>query len=204
MLGKLFVISAPSGAGKTSLVKGLISSAVHNLCLSISHTTRPPRLGEQDGVDYHFVSEPTFQQMVHKGDFLEHAQVFSHNYGTAYKNIHDQLAQGKDVLLEIDWQGARQVRSKFPDTIGIFILPPSKEKLNERLHGRGQDSEAVINQRMESAYSELSHYKEFDYLIVNDQFDLALEEFKSVVISQRLQSAAQEEQLKMLLIDLLR
>ncbi|CAH9019386.1 guanylate kinase [Candidatus Nitrosacidococcus sp. I8] len=203
MLGKLFVISAPSGAGKTSLVKGLISSAIDNLCLSISHTTRPPRPSEQDGVDYYFVSEPTFQQMAHEGDFLEHAQVFNHNYGTAYKSIHDQLTQGKDVLLEIDWQGARQVQAKFPDTIGIFILPPSKEALNKRLHGRGQDSEVVIKQRMEAAHSELSHYKEFDYLIVNDQFDLALEAFKSIVISQRLESIVQEERLKMLLIDLL-
>lgn len=200
--GTLFIVSAPSGAGKTSLLKALIE--VHDgLRVSVSHTTRSKRPGETDGVDYHFVDPDTFTRMVEQGEFLEHAQVFENYYGTAESNIRNQLGSGVDVILEIDWQGARQVRSRFPDTVSIFILPPSREALRERLGNRGQDSEVVIERRMRDAIAEMSHYPEYDYLVINDQFDRALRELGSLVTARRLRCPAQVQRLQAVLEGLL-
>lgn len=183
--GDLFTISAPSGAGKTRLVKALIEEEP-NLALSISHTTRPMRPGEQNGLDYHFVDHQAFTAMVEAGEFLEHAQVFDNYYGTAQSSVEAQLAEGQDVLLEIDWQGAAQVRRLRPDVISIFILPPSKEVLLQRLRDRGQDSDEVIARRMAAARDEITHYAEADFLVVNDDFDTALADMLSIIRSQRL------------------
>jgi guanylate kinase len=202
MSGNLFIVAAPSGAGKTSLVKALVSSMA-GVCLSVSHTTRLPRPGEQDGVDYHFVDEATFKTMQHAGDFLEHAQVFDHYYGTAHQSMVQLLNQGLDVILEIDWQGSRQVRARFPYSTGIFILPPSRETLERRLHLRGQDEEPVIARRMRDACAEISHYSEFDYLIVNGDFKTALEDLAAIIRSQRLLRLRQEKKLRLLLCELL-
>ncbi|MDH5370972.1 MAG: guanylate kinase, partial [Gammaproteobacteria bacterium] len=177
-LGTLFVISAPSGAGKTSLVKALLEQT-NDIGVSVSHTTRLKREGEQDGVDYHFVDKESFISMVEQGAFLEHAQVFDNYYGTAVTNIETKLNQGEDVILEIDWQGAAQVRKQLPYAVNIFILPPSQAALEERLRGRGQDSDEIIARRMRDAKSETSHYSEYDYLVVNDDFESALTELKS-------------------------
>ena len=185
--GSLFIIAAPSGGGKTSLVNGLLSRD-SRLVLSISHTTRPPRPREVDGGHYYFVSETEYEQMVDKGDFLEHARVFDHYYGTNRNSVGLQLAQGRDVILEIDWQGARQVRSAFPGACFIFIIPPSVEILRKRLTGRGQDSAAVIQRRMRDAQAEISHWAEFDQLVVNDDFDTALEELHAIINDHRKQS----------------
>ncbi len=201
--GTLFIISAPSGAGKTSLVRALLDSMGSELQLSISHTTRYPRPGEVDGKDYHFVDTKTFEQMVAGKAFLEHAQVFDNFYGTARVSVEAQLANGNDVILEIDWQGAQQVRTAMPSSVGIFILPPSVEVLNERLHDRGQDDDDVIAKRMQDAVSEISHYDEYDYLVINDVFQAALEELSSIIHSQRLgltrQTARHSELLQALL-----
>lgn len=178
--GNLFVLSAPSGAGKTSLAKALVG-AVPNLAFSISHTTRPPRPGEEDGVDYYFVDEAQFQEMVEGGTFLEHACVFDHRYGTSREAVERLLAAGKDVVFDVDWQGARAIKQKMPQAHTIFILPPSREALEERLAGRGQDSRKVIERRMQAAVSEMQHYREFDYLVVNDDFAAALEDLKAIV-----------------------
>ncbi len=192
MKGTLFVVSAPSGAGKTSLVKALVEDTP-NLQVSVSHTTRPQRPGETNGVNYHFVSPEQFAQMLDESAFLEHAEVFGNLYGTATKGVEALLAQGEDVILEIDWQGAQQIRRQIADAVSIFILPPSREILKERLEGRGQDSESVISGRMAQASEQLSHYVEFDYLVINDVFNTAVAELKSIVLSQRLRSERQSQ-----------
>ena len=182
--GSLFIIAAPSGGGKTSLVNALLKHDPR-LVLSISHTTRPARPGELDGQHYHFVTEPEYEQMVKNGDFMEHAQVFDYYYGTNRKSVALQLEQGLDVILEIDWQGARQVRTVFPDCCLVFIIPPSLDDLRKRLTGRGQDSAKVIQRRMRDAQAEISHWAEFDHLVVNDNFDTALEELLAIINDHR-------------------
>jgi guanylate kinase len=188
--GSLFIIAAPSGAGKTSLVSALLKHD-SRLVLSTSHTTRPSRPGEVDGEHYHFVSEADYKQMVQNGDFMEHARVFDYYYGTNRNSVALQLEQGHDVILEIDWQGARQVRSAFPDCCLIFIIPPSLETLRQRLTGRGQDSKSVILRRMRDAQAEISHWAEFDQLVVNDNFDTALEELLAIINDHRTQQPRQ-------------
>lgn len=200
--GTLYIFAAPSGAGKTSLVKALVEK-VDNIEVSVSHTTRIPRPGEVDGINYHFIDIAAFQAMVAKGDFLEHAQVFDNFYGTARAKIEQRLAAGVDVILEIDWQGARQVRAQFPDCIGVFILPPSRQGLEERLRGRGQDEEEVIARRMRDAVSEMSHYAEFDYLVINDDFQTALAELAAIVTARRLRTEIQASRHKQILQTLL-
>lgn len=200
--GNLYVISAPSGAGKTSLVKALLETS-QGITVSVSHTTRAPRPGEQDGVHYHYVSVDTFKALVEQGAFLEHAQVFDNFYGTASSSVEDKLQQGLDVILEIDWQGARQVRKRFPDCIGIFILPPSREALEQRLRGRGQDSDEIIARRMRDAQSEASHYGEYHYLVINDDFDTALVELRSIFVAERLHLERQKPRHQALLDALL-
>ncbi|MEJ2463517.1 MAG: guanylate kinase [Candidatus Thiodiazotropha sp.] len=188
--GTLYILSAPSGAGKTSLLKAL-RERDGDLHVSVSHTTRPMRPGEEDGVHYHFVEKAAFLAKVEQGDFLEHAEVFGNYYGTDEASVRTQLEAGQDTVLEIDWQGAQQVRKRFPDAVSIFILPPSPEALHERLSNRGQDSEEVIQGRMRQAVSEMSHYAEFDYLVFNDDFDQALSELAAIVSSQRLRLSHQ-------------
>ena len=201
-LGTLYVISAPSGAGKTSLVKALLEKT-EGIGVSVSHTTRAMREGEQDGVDYHFTEKAAFEKMVEESAFLEHAQVFDNYYGTAIANIEAKLKQGEDVILEIDWQGAAQVRKQLPYSVNIFILPPSQAALEERLRGRGQDSDEIIARRMRDAKNETSHYSEYDYLVVNDDFDDALIELKSIVLARRSRFEAQSQRLSPLLQELL-
>ena len=201
-LGTLYVISAPSGAGKSSLVKALIEKT-SAIGVSVSHTTRAKREGEQDGVDYNFIDKESFIAMVGESAFLEHAQVFDNYYGTAIANIEDKLKQGEDVILEIDWQGAAQVRKQLPYAVNIFILPPSLSALEERLQGRGQDSDEIIARRMRDAKSETSHYSEYDYLVVNDDFENALIELKSIVLARRSRYGAQSVHLAPLLKELL-
>lgn len=200
--GTLFIISAPSGAGKTSLVKKLIAQTQH-LTVSVSHTTRARREGEQSGQDYFFVSPDEFRTMIDQQAFLEHARVFDNHYGTASQTVEDSLAAGLDVILEIDWQGAQQVRQMRPDTQSIFILPPSIDVLHQRLQGRGQDSEEVIARRMRDAVTEMSHYAEFDYLVVNDDFEQALTELQSIIIANRQLKSRQQHKLAPLLQELL-
>jgi len=200
--GTLYIISAPSGAGKTSLVRELVSN-LDDVVVSVSHTTRTMRDGEQDGVDYHFLDKETFLSMVEHSAFLEHARVFDNYYGTSQKHVEQQLLSGKDVILEIDWQGARQVRRLMQESQSVFILPPSREALRERLQNRGQDGEDVIARRMQDAVNEMSHYAEFDYLIVNDDFDQALNELKCVIKVNSLRQIRQEHSLEKLLIELL-
>ena len=201
-IGNLYIVSAPSGAGKTSLVKSLVETTPE-VVVSVSHTTRPPRPGERDGVHYHFVSSATFEAMQAEGAFLEHAQVFGNRYGTSRAVVLAQLAAGLDVILEIDWQGARQVRALLPSSTTIFILPPSREALRQRLAGRGQDSPETIERRMAAALSELSHYAEFDYLVINDRFSAALEALRAIVIANRQRREAQLERQRGLLGTLL-
>ena len=179
-MANLFIIAAPSGCGKTSLVKALLGNS-KNLAVSVSHTTRKPRKGEIDGENYHFVSNETFEQMISNNDFLEYAEVFGNMYGTAKTNIYEKLDSNINTILEIDWQGARQVRQNMPEVISIFILPPSKNVLLERLTTRGQDDKATISERMENSEKEMSHYNEFGYLIINDQFDSALKNLKAII-----------------------
>lgn len=200
--GTLYTVSAPSGAGKTSLVKALVESTA-NIQVSVSHTTRPMRPGERDGVNYHFVSRELFAEMLSAAEFLEHAQVFNNFYGTSKGWVESTLQAGLDVILEIDWQGAAQVRRQIPDAVGVFILPPSRETLHSRLTGRGQDSDQVIAARMAEAKNELSHYVESDYLIVNDDFDVALMEFKAIIQAQRLRQVPQAQRHQALLRSLL-
>ncbi|WP_062264602.1 guanylate kinase [Endozoicomonas arenosclerae] len=183
--GKLYIIAAPSGAGKTSLVKAMVQSTPH-VKVSVSHTTRPIRPGETDGVNYHFTSKEIFLELMSRGQFLEHAEVFGNYYGTSEAWVREQLDTGEDVILEIDWQGAQQVRKLMPEAVSIFILPPSKEALRERLIGRGTDDMAVIDRRMNQAVDEMSHYAEFDYLVINDEFDLALRDLQTIIRSRRL------------------
>lgn len=189
-LGKLFIVTAASGAGKTSLVNALLKQDAR-LRLSVSHTTRKPRPGETHGVDYHFVDESTFLRMLAEMQFLENAEVHGARYGTAQAQVLETLSQGYDVILEIDWQGAAQVRRLFPQAIGIFILPPSMEALAERLNQRGQDSAETIAKRVLAAREEMRHVGEFDYVIINDDFTLALQELDSIVRAQRLVGADQ-------------
>ena len=200
--GTLYTVSAPSGAGKTSLVKALLACD-SRIQVSVSHTTRPMRPGEIEGKDYCFVDHDSFAAMVENDAFLEHAQVFENNYGTSKSWVNDALSQGIDVILEIEWQGAEQVRRLMPDAQGIFILPPSREALRERLQGRGQDEDTVIERRMQEAISEMSHYTESQWLIINDNFEEALAELRGVISAQRLQTPKQARQFAPLLNDLL-
>lgn len=197
--GILYTVSAPSGAGKTSLVNALIARC-DQLRVSVSHTTRPQRPGEQDGVNYHFVDEAAFLGMLEQAAFLEHARVFGNLYGTSQVWVEEQLAAGTDVILEIDWQGAEQVKRLLPATRAIFILPPSRQTLEQRLTGRGQDDQAIIATRMAQAVEEMSHYVQSDFLVVNNDFEQALAELEAIVVCQRLQTTRQQE----VLIDLLR
>ena len=187
----LFTISAPSGAGKTSLVKALLEKRADSVAVSVSHSTRPKRPGEVDGAAYHFVSLARFEEMVANGEFLEHARVFDNCYGTARASVDTLLASGKHVILEIDWQGARQVKAKLPDTVGIFILPPSREQLEQRLRARATDDDAVIERRMRDADREMSHYHDAEYLVINDDFEQALFDLDAIIHSQGLTRARQ-------------
>ena len=178
--GRLFIFSAASGTGKTSLAKALLER-LPDLAFSVSHTTRAPRPGEQHGVHYYFVNQQQFDEMVAADRFLEHAKVFGNSYGTSRSTTENMLRQGKSIIFDIDWQGARAIKEKLPEAVSIFILPPSRAVLEERLTGRGQDSPEVIAQRMREAVSEMSHYKEFDHLVVNDDFDAALNDLKAII-----------------------
>ena len=200
--GQLYTVSAPSGAGKTSLVKALLQTT-DNLLVSVSHTTRKMRSGEEHGKDYFFVDESEFLALLNDGQFLEHARVFDHYYGTSRAAVDANLENGNDVLLEIDWQGAQQVHKLMPECRGIFILPPSREVLVERLRGRGQDSEEVIARRTLDAVTEMSHYKDADYLIINDDFDTARAEFSAIICSARLEQHSQTQRHAALLSSLL-
>ncbi len=201
-LGTLYIVSAPSGAGKTSLVKALLEQD-QQICVSVSHTTRDMRPGEVDGKDYNFVALSDFDAMIGRGEFLEFAEVFTNKYGTSQVWVEQQLEQGQDVILEIDWQGAQQVRRLMPDSVSVFILPPSTGALRERLTGRGQDAAEVIDHRMSQAIGEMSHYGEFDYLIINDDFQTALGELQAVFAGQRLTLARQQRKHQALLAGLL-
>ncbi len=197
--GILFIISAPSGAGKTSLVKALVARDP-KLSLSISCTTRPPRVGEQDGVHYHFIDRVRFEQCIGDGDFLEHAEVFGNRYGTREADVRDALATGRDLILEIDWQGARQVRERFDSAVGIFILPPSIAELERRLRGRGTDSDAVIADRMALARDEMAHLDEYTYLVVNDGFEEALAALAAIALAERYRTVRQRSQVGFALV----
>lgn len=188
--GTLFTVSAPSGAGKTSLVNALVE-AEPSLQVSVSHTTRAMRPGEIDGVNYHFCDRDHFTQMVGRAEFLEHAEVFGNLYGTSQRFVEEQLEADRDVILEIDWQGAQQVKHLLPQTCAIFVLPPSEAALRERLSNRGQDDAATIEARMAQAESEMTHYVASDYLVINDVFDDTLAELRAIVQSQRLRTASQ-------------
>lgn len=183
--GNLFIVTAPSGAGKTSLVKALLAADPH-VKLSISYTTRTPRPGETNGVDYHFVSESEFMTMLGRGDFLESAQVHGSRYGTSQRWVEQALQEGNDLLLEIDWQGAEQVCKLFPSAVTIFILPPSEDALRDRLHKRGQDAPEVIARRLANAHEEIGHVSEFDYVIINDRFEDALSDLQAIFRARRL------------------
>jgi len=182
MSGNLFIVSAPSGAGKTSLVNAMLASTP-GIELSVSYTTRAPRPGEVDGREYHFVSRETFMEMAKRGDFLESAEVYGNLYGTSQTWIQSEIDGGRDILLEIDWQGAAQVRKIFPGCIGIFILPPSLEALETRLKGRKQDSAEVIEQRLQAARDDIAHVAEFDYVIINDKLGEAVQQLKAIVVA---------------------
>jgi guanylate kinase len=188
--GNLFIVTAPSGAGKTSLVRELLA-ADNDVGLSVSYTTRPPRPGESDGVDYHFVTEERFLQMLEDGDFLESAEVHGARYGTSQSYAESVLREGRDLVLEIDWQGAAQVRSLYPSAIGIFILPPSMEALEQRMRNRAQDADVVIARRMAAVREEIGHVAEFDYVIINAQFETAVQDLLAIVRSQRLRGEKQ-------------
>jgi guanylate kinase len=181
--GTLFVFSAPSGAGKSSLAKALIDSEP-TLATSVSHTTRAPRPGEENGVHYFFVSKQEFAAMVERSQFLEHATVFDNSYGTSQASVQSLLDQNKSVILDIDWQGARAIKERMPNVKTVFILPPSREELRRRLQGRGQDSDQIIERRMRDAVSEMQHYGEFDYVVVNDDFDQALADLHAIINGQ--------------------
>ena len=200
--GTLYVISAASGAGKTSLVNAVLEQ-VDDLVVSVSHTTRAPREGEVDGVNYHFVDKSTFEAMTEAGEFFEHATVFGNMYGTSQQHLEEQLQKGVDVILEIDWQGARQIRQLMPDCRTIYIVPPSTAALRQRLDARGQDDEAVIDKRMREAISEMSHYVEFDYLIINDDFDEAKENLAAIIKGNRMLHERQQQKHADLLAQLL-
>jgi guanylate kinase len=201
--GNLFILSAPSGAGKSSLINALLKKHA-DMKVSVSHTTRSPRPGEEDGVHYHFVTTDEFKALIEKNDFFEWAQVFDNYYGTSKQAIESQLDAGIDVFLDIDWQGAQQVRKIMPSVQTIFILPPSKKELEQRLNNRGQDSADVITSRMAKAQSETSHYNEYDFVIVNDDFESALADIEIIVMAQRLTLKAQENRHQVLLNSLLK
>ena len=204
--GALFVVSAPSGAGKTSLTRALVMKLAQlsiPAAISVSYTTRPPRPGEQDGKHYHFVAKADFEAMIQRGEFLEHADVFGHYYGTGRAATEKMIAAGTDVILDIDWQGGRQVRRQAPDSVSVFILPPSVEELGRRLKERRQDGEDVISKRMAAAREEMSHYVEYDHLVINRDFNLALEELASIFLARRLRRPAQELRYKALIEQLL-
>lgn len=200
--GTLFIISAPSGGGKTSLVNALLQE-IPNLEVSVSYTTRPMRPGEKNGANYHFIDENTFQTMQEQKAFLEHANVFGNYYGTSRQWVEEKLKLGVDVILEIDWQGAEQIRTLFADNISIFILPPSWKTLEARLKERGQDDPQVIMRRLSEAHTEVSHYHEFDYLVVNDDFNRAFADLKTIIHARRLRLAAQKIRHAELLTNLL-
>jgi guanylate kinase len=200
--GILFIVSAPSGAGKTSLLRELVP-ADERLVMSVSHATRAMRPGEEDGVHYHFVSVERFEELAGDGAFLEHAQVFDNYYGTAEAGVRNQLDQGLDVVLEIDWQGAQQVRARFADAVSIFIAPPSIDALRARLSGRGQDSAEIVDRRMRDARSELSHFPEYDYLVINDDFADALADLRAIVAAERLREPLQSARFAGALADML-
>jgi guanylate kinase len=200
--GTLYTVSAPSGAGKTSLVQALIEQDL-SIQVSISHTTRIIRPGETGGVDYHFVDQSIFLAMLEQTAFLEHAKVFDNYYGTSQQWVKETLAKGLDVILEIDWQGAAQVRKLMPEAVAIFILPPSKIALEQRLTGRGQDSQEIIDKRMSEAQNEMSHYVEADYLVINDDFNAALTELAAIFIAQRNTQSNQQLTRQILLKELL-
>ena len=200
--GSLFIISAPSGAGKTSLVTKLVENRA-DLEVSVSHTTRPMRDGEENGTHYHFVEKAQFEKEIEVANFLEHAEVFGNYYGTSQKVVEDKLAQGIDIILEIDWQGAEQVRKLVPSAISIFIVPPSIAELRSRLTGRGQDADDVIERRLSEAQTEMSHYCEFDFLVVNDDFDTALSQLDAIFEANRLKIDLQKVAQASLLTDLL-
>ncbi|MCP4412335.1 MAG: guanylate kinase [Gammaproteobacteria bacterium] len=202
MNGNLFIISAPSGAGKTSLLKALMDR-ISAFNAAISSTTREIRSGEVDGVDYHFVSIEKFLSMAQGGEFLEHAEVFGNFYGTSENSVKKVLEEGQDVVLEIDWQGAQQVRKQIPEAIGIFIFPPSREILAERLKGRAQDDDLVIEKRMAAAIKEISHYNEYDYLVINDVFEEALDDLENIIKSKRLTLSRQSITHEQLITNLL-
>ncbi|WP_115716973.1 guanylate kinase [Gallaecimonas mangrovi] len=202
--GNLFIVSAPSGAGKSSLIKALLErhSVDKSMAVSISHTTRNKRPGEQHGVHYHFVTVDDFKDLIEQGAFFEWAEVFDNFYGTSRLAVEEQLENGIDVFLDIDWQGARQVRLMMPQAIGIFIMPPSTEELEKRLIGRGQDSSETIAKRMHEAVSEMSHFDEYDYLLINDDFEITLDRLRAVVLSAR-QTLENQRQANAALLDAL-
>ena len=200
--GLLFAISAPSGAGKTSLVRAL-AKRDPALSVSVSHTTRPRRPTEKEGVNYHFIGQDLFLEMAGEGGFLEHAVVFGHHYGTAFENVQRDRAAGRDVILEIDWQGAAQVRRTAPETISIFIAPPSKEALRQRLVARGEDTMEIIERRLQEARAEISHYRDYDYFVVNDNFDSTLEDLQAIVRAERLSRLVQSDRHRNLIDHLL-
>lgn len=200
--GTLYVVSAPSGAGKTSLLKAVLQR-MPELKLSVSHTTRAQRPGEENGKHYHFVSEAEFKAMLEQANFIEHAQVFGNFYGTSRLWLEEQLQAGHDVILEIDWQGAQQVRKLMPECRSIFILPPSKQELLNRLTGRGQDSDEVIQKRMAAAHQEMIHYNEYDYLVINDDFDKACDHLQAIFQARRLTLNSQQLRQQELIADLL-
>ena len=202
-LGKLFIITAPSGAGKTTLVHAL-GSQDKNLCVSISHTTRPARVGEENGVNYHFIEKSEFTTRLSEGDFLESAEVYGYHYGTSKLWVSEQLNKGLDVILEIDWQGAQQIRKLYPDTCSIFILPPSIEALTERLTERAQDDSETIDNRMQQAQGVMEHVAEANFVVVNDDFQAALQDIRAIIRSQRLVVTSQQRNLSELLSSLVK
>ncbi|MBV1959337.1 MAG: guanylate kinase [Pseudomonadales bacterium] len=200
--GNLFIVSAPSGAGKTSLVKALLEEHP-SLRVATSYTTRECRPGEVDGVNYHFVTQSRFHQMIADGEFVEHAEVFGNFYGTSQKQILELLSAGSDVILEIDWQGAKQIRNMMPEATSIFILPPSRQALQQRLEKRGQDADSVIQARMAASIEEISHYVEFDFIVVNDDFSEAMHQLQAIIEAKRLEITAQTQRLSVMIEGLL-
>ena len=203
MRGTLYIVAAPSGAGKSSIVNAVLKDTP-GIALSISYTSRGPRPGERHAQHYHFIDKAEFQRMIAAGDFFEHALVHGDYKGTARQSVEPQLAAGHDVLLEIDWQGAKQVRAQLPDALSVFILPPSREALEARMRSRGQDSEAVIAQRLSAAREEMSHYAEFDFVIVNDVFEQAVREMQAIFLASRQRRAIQQQRHASLIETLLR